>query len=172
MELSRIGELIGSPGVLGDPERDWVRAEALLGLTLPDDYKAFVSAYGSGEFMETLMLFHPRGRVGDEGLNLFDLWRSTSEAYEYLSRSGSDAPPIPVYPDPCGAVPVGRSISGNVLFLVPPRNAGGVWSMAMDVGEWVFFEDGFTDFLWEVLQGNAHPVLDGEVGFEQIGVLE
>ncbi|WP_405419227.1 SMI1/KNR4 family protein [Streptomyces erythrochromogenes] len=172
MELSRIGELIGSPSVLGDPEVDWVRVEARLGVTLPDDYKAFVSAYGSGEFMETLMLFHPRGRAGDEGLNLFDLWRSTSETYDYFSRSGSNVPPIPVYPDPFGAVPVGRSISGNVLFLVPPRNAGGAWSVAMDVGEWVFFEDGFTDFLWEALQGRVHPVLDGEIGFEQIGVLD
>lgn len=42
----------------------------------------------------------------------------------------------------------------------------------MDVGEWVFFEDGFTDFLWEALQGRVHPVLDGEIGFEQIGVLD
>lgn len=172
VELYQFRDLIGPPNALGDPARDWVRVEGEFGVILPVDYKGFISAYGSGEFMGTLLLFHPAGRMGDEGLNLFDLWRSVASTYAYLASSGSFVPPLPVHPDSGGAVPVGRSILGNVLFLVPPRPGEGLWTVAIDAGEWISFEVGFTDFLWEALQGDLHPILDGDPGFERIGALD
>jgi hypothetical protein len=38
---------------------DWARAEGLLGLALPDDYKALAEAYGVGWFSEWLMVNLP-----------------------------------------------------------------------------------------------------------------
>lgn len=48
------------------------------GVTLPDDYKAFVTACGPGCLNDQLYLFHPRVAGGDDGLRLESLWEQSS----------------------------------------------------------------------------------------------
>ncbi|MEV6957543.1 SMI1/KNR4 family protein [Streptomyces sp. NPDC051183] len=171
VELSRFREVIGAPEVQGSLAGDWGQVELNLGFELPIDYKEFISSYGSGELMGVMLLFHPRGIAGDEGLSLSELWRTASDTYEALARTNSGAPSFPIHPTVGGLIPIGRSISGNHLFLVPPQTAGGVWNVAMEAGELVFFDMGFTDFIWAGLHGEVYPLLDGEPHFERMGAL-
>jgi hypothetical protein len=64
---------------------DWARAEGLLGLALPDDYKALAEAYGVGWFSEWLMVNLP-----DSPYPQFDLLHDAQDTH---------APPRNAEPD-------------------------------------------------------------------------
>ncbi|MGX1542418.1 SMI1/KNR4 family protein [Streptomyces adustus] len=173
MELSRFRELLGEPAVNGDVEYDWRALEDRAGIELPDDYKRFVSAYGSGCLNDQLYLFHPRGADGDDGLRLEYLWANAGSAYAHLSRNVPDLYPYAVYPAVDGCLPIARSSSGNCVFLSPPKAGGQDWSIVIDMGEWVEVSLSFTDFLWTALQGGLEiPILEDEPSFEPVGALE
>ncbi|MFJ9121897.1 SMI1/KNR4 family protein [Streptomyces sp. NPDC102394] len=174
MELSRFRELLGEPSVNGAVERDWRTLEDRAGIEFPDDYKGFVSAYGSGCVNDQLYLFHPRGVAGDDGLRLESLWTQAGYAYTELSRNAPDMYPYAVYPTAAdGCLPIARSSSGNHIFLSPPDAEGKDWSVVIDMGEWVELPLSFTDFLWAALHGDLEiPVIEDEPSFEPVGALE
>ncbi|MFE3163347.1 SMI1/KNR4 family protein [Streptomyces sp. NPDC059224] len=173
MELSRFRELLGEPSVNGDVERDWWALEGRAGIELPDDYKAFVSAYGSGCLNDQFYLFHPRGVAGDDGLRLESLWEQAGYAYAELSRNAPDMYPYAVYPAADGCLPIARSSSGNHIFLSPSNGEGNGWSVVIDMGAWVELPLPFTDFLWAALRGGLEiPLVRGEASFEPMGALE
>ena len=72
---------MGEPEVNGDIRRDWGSLEASYGKALPDDYKWFVSAYGSGCVNDQLYFFHPRAVIGDQGLRIESLWEQAAYSY-------------------------------------------------------------------------------------------
>ncbi|MET7489908.1 SMI1/KNR4 family protein [Streptomyces sp. NPDC005538] len=169
MELSRFRELLGEPSVNGDVERDWRALEDRAGIEFPDDYKGFVSAYGSGCLNDQLYLFHPRGVAGDDGLRLESLWEQAGYAYAELSRNAPDMYPYAAD----GCLPIARSSSGNHVFLSPPKAGGKDWSVVIDMGEWGELPLSFTDFLWTALRGDLEiPIIEDEPSFEPVGALE
>lgn len=66
-------ELLGAPLVNGNTAADWEATERTIHITLPVDYKEFVSAYGPGCISNQVYLFHPRAAIGDHGLRLESL---------------------------------------------------------------------------------------------------
>lgn len=113
IEVFRLSELLGLPQINGDANRDWSELEEGCDVTLPDDYKEFVSAYGSGCINEQLYLFHPRAVRGGGGLRLDMLWQQAAFAYGELSLGHPEMYPYPMHPAPGGCIPIARSISGN-----------------------------------------------------------
>ncbi|MEU8848148.1 SMI1/KNR4 family protein [Streptomyces sp. NPDC048564] len=173
MEISRFREILGQPLVNGESERDWGALEARSGVTLPDDYKAFVTAYGPGCLNDQLYLFHPRAMGGDDGLRLESLWEQSSYAYSELSQNAPEMYPYAVHPAPGGCIPVARSTSGNCVFVAPPRGDGGSWSVVLDMGQWMHLPMSFTDFLWAALRGELEvPLIEGEPTFQPVGSVE
>ncbi|MGW4750725.1 SMI1/KNR4 family protein, partial [Streptomyces sp. NPDC004290] len=173
MDISRFCELLGQPSVNGDMGRDWQELEVRTGVSLPDEYKRFVSAYGPGCVNDQLYLFHPRAVEGGEGLRLESLWEQASFAYAELSRSVPEMYPHPVHPAVGGCVPVARSVSGNHVFLAPPQIVGGGWSVVLEMGDWLSLPMSFTEFLWAALRGELGiPVIEGEASFEPVGAVE
>ncbi|MFF8531680.1 SMI1/KNR4 family protein [Streptomyces sp. NPDC015532] len=175
MELSRtyqIAELLGEPEVNGDIRRDWGSLEASYGKGLPDDYKWFVSAYGSGCVNDQLYFFHPRAVIGDQGLRIESLWEQAAYSYGELVRSSPELYPCPIYPEKSGCIPVARSVSGNYVLLMPPGSESKEWRVVVDMGSWVILDVNFTDFLYTALRGKLFvPVIEGDP-FERIGEIE
>lgn len=170
MSIDRFHDALGSPRVLGSVESDWQDLEAMINLELPLDYKQFVSAYGPECVNENLYLFHPKVHPGSDALPLLDLLGQVARTYPVLAQDDPDLCPYPIFPEEGGAVAVGRTTSGNCLFLLPPNRPGAAWSILMEMGGWFSFEMKFTDFLWSALVGELEvPVIDGEAGFEPMG---
>lgn len=163
-------ELLGAPLVNGDTAADWEATERTIHITLPADYKEFVSAYGPGCINDQVYLFHPRAARGDHGLRLESLWGQASHSYGELTPSDPHSHRHPMYPEEGGYLAVARSISGNHIFLVPPDANTGQWQVAVEMGGWFTFEMTFADFLWAALREELDvPVIQGEPSFEQIG---
>ncbi|MFF2774197.1 SMI1/KNR4 family protein [Streptomyces sp. NPDC058052] len=172
MDVSRFHSLIGPPRRNGDVERDWADFESRIAVELPGDYKAFVSAYGSGCVNDQVLLFHPRGDK-EEGLNLDALIRSAGSNYAVLAESGPEHKPFPLHPERGGCVAIGRSYGGNHLFLSPPGPDRDRWSVVVEMGEWAVFDMSFTEFLWKALNEETYlPVVEGEPSFEPLGALD
>ncbi|MFF0451712.1 SMI1/KNR4 family protein [Streptomyces sp. NPDC004609] len=172
MEIFQFRDFLGVPQVNSDVSSDWDALESIYGDHLPDDYKKFVSAYGPGCVNDQLYIFHPRAS-GSEGLRLGLLWEQASQTYEQLSRDDPEAYPYPIHPARGGFVPIGRSTSGNHVFLVPPGSGGREWQVAVEMGGWALLEMGFTDFLWHALREDLEvPVIEGEPSFERIGQVD
>ncbi|MFF3751874.1 SMI1/KNR4 family protein [Streptomyces sp. NPDC002018] len=173
MELSQFRDLLGPPQCNREVEGDWGATGRDAGIDFPGDYKEFISAYGPGCINEQLYLYHPKGEAGGAGLRLAELWDQAALAHAALSQDNPEEFQYPLHPAVGGLVAVGRSISGNALFLVPPRTERGSWGVAVDMGEWAFFDLSFTDFLWKALQGDLFlPVVEGEPSFEPTGRLD
>ncbi|MEU7025580.1 SMI1/KNR4 family protein [Streptomyces sp. NPDC015232] len=169
VNLARFRSLLGDPLWLGDPEAEWRDFEERHALSLPFEYKEFVSAYGPGCLNDQMLIFHPGGDP-DEGLNLDWLLKSVHSSHVTLRSESPELHPFPMHPDRGGLVPVGRSYGGNHLLLAPPSPGNHDWQVVVDMGEWASFDMSFMDFLWRALRGETHlPVLSGEPSFEIIG---
>ncbi|MEU8621490.1 SMI1/KNR4 family protein [Streptomyces sp. NPDC048623] len=166
VDLSRFRSLLGDPLWLGNPETEWRDFEERNSLSLPFEYKEFVSAYGPGCLNDQMLIFHPDGDP-DEGLSLDWLLASVHASYAALRSDSPELYPFPVHPDRGGLIPVGRSYGGNYLLLAPPAPDKRDWQVVVDMGEWASFDMSFTDFLWRALRRDIYlPVFSGEPSFE------
>ncbi|MFI9200859.1 SMI1/KNR4 family protein [Streptomyces sp. NPDC053048] len=59
---------------------DWIRAAAVWGTRLPDDYVAFITEYGEGHISEFLYIFNPLSTKGDESLSQMLMETKTARA--------------------------------------------------------------------------------------------
>ncbi|WP_189528700.1 SMI1/KNR4 family protein [Streptomyces sindenensis] len=170
MQNIQFRELLGAPLANGDTDTDWEAVERRNHITLPADYKEFVSAYGPGCINDQVYLFHPRAARGDHGLRLESLWDQASLSYGETAQSDPHAHRHPIHPEEGGYFAVARSISGNHIFLVPPDEHRKQWQVAVEMGAWFIFEMTFTNFLRAALREELDvPVIQGEPSFEQIG---
>jgi hypothetical protein len=101
--------------VLPPPKRplhnqgDWVAVEAAIGLRLPEDYKAFITAYGRGTINNCLEIESPFGTKP----NVRDWWVNWAAFYECVTEY--EPLPYPVYPQPGGLLPFGTLGDVNIL---------------------------------------------------------
>jgi uncharacterized protein (TIGR02996 family) len=79
------------------PRGDWAAVEAVLGLRLPEDYKAFLDLYGLGMINHCLEVPHPFASGGGH-----EFWDARNSFIELLADTITV--PYPVYPEPGGLV--------------------------------------------------------------------
>lgn len=134
----------------------WEAIEADLGTKLPQDYKDFVRLYGYGNFMEFLCVHVPVSSspyvtLQSEVREICDTVRIVGSADDYL--------PYPLWPEPGGLLPFGKTDFGDFLFWLPrglPDDWGVVvWDRGM--GHYEAFDCGLTDFLAGLATGDIEP---------------
>jgi hypothetical protein len=91
-------------------EGDWVAVETALGLRLPSDYKAFITAYGSGVINGCLDVENPFN-VRDD---IRAWWTNFAAFYHDLPKYGQEIP-YPVFPAKEGLLPFGTLGDVNLL---------------------------------------------------------
>lgn len=94
-------------------EQEWQSVEKVLGMELPDDYKAFISRYGAGAIDGFLWVLSPF--AANRNLNLFDEGKAKLDA---LKRLRYESVPYPLYPDANGIIPWGVTDNGDVLYWI------------------------------------------------------
>jgi hypothetical protein len=128
--LERLRELLPPPADPAEPGRPegWAEVEAALGTALPDDFKAYTEAYGSGKVDDFLYLFNPFA-AGPDG-NLLEETPRVLEAYAQTRARFPERLPLPPFPEPGGVLPLGRTDNGDELYWVT-RGDPGDWTVAL-----------------------------------------
>lgn len=138
-------EVPGRPG--------WKGVEALLGLGLPPDYRAFVAEYGSGSFAGFLFVLNPFSRT--EGIEFFSGVGVLCNALRDLkSFNGEKEVPFGVYPERPGLLPWGGDTNGNGLYWLTSGRPS-AWPCIVGAGRptrWERFDLPMTSFLTGVLR--------------------
>jgi len=130
---------------------DWARAEGLLGLALPDDYKALVEAYGVGWFSEWLMVDLP-----DSPYPQFDLLHDVQDSVEWHRHCRDQQPGTILYafhPEPSGLIRWGHTRTGDDFWWLPVTASPRGWRIvASDHGvDWAEFDCTTTEFVHRLL---------------------
>ena len=173
--LSRLFELAPPPAHLiatRGENNDWVSVERAIGTALPTDYKAIIDRYGSGDFLDLLILLNPFCDKDD--LNLIyqvgtepDVYGPMIESYNQ-ARFGAypDECPFSVYPEPGGLFPVGVESVGRDLYWLTEGDPVDWTLVRYEIrGGWLCerFEVGLVEFLVDWL-GREVPRISGLPG--------
>src|SRR4051812_27468261 len=92
-------------------QADWQRVEKEIGTALPSDYKAFIDAYGSGQFGHFYWIYSPFS-VSDR-TDLLVRIRELCERYQNDHEEDRRRYPFPAYPQQPGLLPWGHDDNGN-----------------------------------------------------------
>jgi hypothetical protein len=124
--LFRIIKPADSP-IEAPSEGDWYSVELKLGFVLPDDYKGFVSNYGTGAVDGFLWVLNPVSK--NRYLNLFEQATIRLNAQRQFSKESGVATPYSLHPE-TGLFPWGFTDNGDVLYWLregPPSS----WSIVV-----------------------------------------
>ena len=131
-----------TPRNLGD--LTWEEAEAVLGVTLSEQYKMFFSVYGDGSIGGELGFFSYRsGKKGPKFL---------ADLTELLPN---DISPFPMYPDgDRSLLPLGYDGDGYVVYCVVEQGRMAeeeYWMGNRRFGDWIRIPGPFFEFLYRLL---------------------
>ena len=135
---------------------NWAAVEKKLGLQLPDDYKRYVTKFGSGLLGEFVCVLNPFSKM--EGVEFFsgaDLLLSTIR--ELKRTEGEKYVPFDLHPESPGLLPWGGDENGNSLFWLT-RGARNKWPVVVCAGRdnrSQLFEMGMTAFLTRTFTGEV-----------------
>jgi hypothetical protein len=111
---------------------EWAAVESGLGVTLPRDYKQFISEYGAGSIDEYLVVYSP---FWSESSLAHELAR-LQHAYHYLVASLGYFPvPYPIFPEVGGLLPWGSTANGDVCSWITDQGDPDRWPILIDDGE-------------------------------------
>lgn len=148
MTIKSIKDLMPPPTLAVDPPdmEAWMKAERLLDVCFPDDYKEFVSAYGSGRINGFLWVLNPASR--NENIELLQQIEVRLDALRQLKSDGEQLP-FDLFPSMNGILPVAVTDNGDVLFLRMQPNCN-KWSVVINEArspECEEFDLSWSDFI-------------------------
>ena len=116
MNLTNLQNLISPPlhpQEIGDAKR-WVKIEDALGTPLPYDYKALITAYGSGGFNDFFFVLNPFS--SDENYNFFQQKKRVLNLYQSTHERYPEKAPYPIYPEVGGVLPCAITKNGDEFY--------------------------------------------------------
>lgn len=128
----------------------WAGVEGRMGTALPNDYKEFIDAYGSGQIGGFIWVFNPFSI--NENLNLEKQAIRQATVLDEL-RSYGEVVPYESFPSVGGILPFGITDNGDVLFWQTGGNPND-WTVLVNEArspEWEVFSSSLTRFLAEIL---------------------
>ena len=134
---------------------DWAGVEGRLGVSLPDDYKAFIGTYGLGDIDGYLSVLHPATR--NRHLNLE---RKGASALAALRECRAEPMPMElpysVFPEPGGLLPWGITGNGDDCFWRVTDSDPNRWTVVVANvrnDDWEAYRGGLVEFLCATLSG-------------------
>ncbi|MCX4767757.1 SMI1/KNR4 family protein [Streptomyces sp. NBC_01275] len=137
-------QVFGRPPARQPAPDDWAEVEAYVGSALPNDFKAFLDAYGTGVICGELVVFHPLGSSP-----LLTRMRKIHESFGQSWRRDSDRYPFRFHPDPGGLISWGYDYSGDEHFFWPCDDEPDRWKTVTNINgaEPEVFDGPFTAFV-------------------------
>lgn len=115
---------------------------------LPGDYKRFVNHFGSGKISNFIWIMNPASK--NLHLNLLDEINPILRALRKLRESGEPCP-YPIYPEPRGLLPFGKTDNGDALY----------WLTSGEPERWPIVINAARDPTYERFQCNMTDFLAG-----------
>jgi hypothetical protein len=127
-EFPVLAKLIGPPARRSAP-RDWANAVQLPGFAPPADYQSFIDTYGPGTFWDITIT--SLDADGDFDMLQLLTWQAQARAAGKVYW--------PVYPQPGGLVPWGRTVDGWLVGWVPLGDDPDRWGVAVAAQDQVVY---------------------------------
>lgn len=134
---------------------NWAAVEKKLGLQLPDDYKRYVTKFGSGVLGDFVHVYNPFSR--DEYTCLQKRVEKVCGMQRHFRETEDHPVPYDIYPESPGLLPWGQDDNGNYLFWLT-RGARNKWPVVVCSGRddrSQLFEMGLTAFLARTFTGEV-----------------
>ena len=142
-----------SPENIGDNNL-WDSVEKRIGIVLPDDYKEFISIYGTGYIGDFIRVFNPFCEY--PSLNLEKQINDQLGALRQIKDDfGESESPYPLFPESNGLLPWGITDNGDVLYWLT-RGSSDQWHSVVNESRGPYFEefqDSMVTFLIKLIQG-------------------
>jgi len=174
MTIDDLIRIMPPPSVPQDPIGSWSKAERLIGIALPNDFKDFVQYYGTGQIGDFISILNPFSRHNT--LNLVVQAPLQVEVLRELSEEGETLP-YPLFPNPNGLLPAGLTDNGDVIYWITAQHPDD-WEIAINEARSPTYESyrcGLVEFLYQLTLGRIHSsilptsVVRGALHFESVG---
>jgi hypothetical protein len=166
MISERITQIVATPAdprETGTP-KNWEEIEKRLGLQLPQDYKIFVDAYGTGSFGNFIIVYNPFAE--NEYLNLFYALDTLHQADQKTRLLGDPAwtavHPFELYPAPEGLLPWGCTTNLGDTFFWQIKGHPATWETIfynLRSGEYEVWKYPISEFLYRIFTHQIASVL-------------
>lgn len=119
-DLTRLIPAPKQPVDTGD-EQNWSNMEEKIGISLPTNYKNYISTYGSGQIGRFLWIYNPFSN--NKNINLLAQSDIVLDALRTIkAEHGESVCPYPIFPEKDGLLPFGRTDNGDDLFWLTKGN--------------------------------------------------
>lgn len=140
----------------------WIDIEQKMNIKFPNDYKEYISTYGTGRIGEFLWVLNPFSKYTNA--NLIDDMEHFQWAYSELRKDFPENYPRPHFPKNNSLIPWGGTDNGDYLFWVYDKNSDqNEWKIGItDMGEGEYlFDMNMSTFLEKLvknkIQTDAFP---------------
>lgn len=149
--LSSVLSLPEAPIERGHTDR-WPAIEQGMRIRLPQDYKDYVDAYGTGYIAEFIWIFNPFSEKAS--LNLKEQMHPRLSALQEIKRQLPNDVPYRIWPELGGLLPVGATGNGDCIYWLTAGNPT-QWPILVNESrgpDWATFEMPLTEFLTGILR--------------------
>ena len=132
----------------------WGPLELQLRSKLPEDYKSLVRLYGLGSFLDFFFFYLPQSR---------DRYVRLEAEISVVCKifANDESLPYPVWPNPGGLLPVGRTDNGDYIFWLTEGEPADwrvvVWDRGLILDACETFDCDLTTFIAGVITGEIRP---------------
>lgn len=116
MSIAKLTKLVPPPNkpISSGTGQDWAKVEKEIGTRLPQDYKDFIAAYGSGSFAQFYTVFNPFAE--SKWVRLADRVNDAPERLQDIHDDEPDFLPYDIFPKSPGILNWGNDGNGNDYF--------------------------------------------------------
>jgi hypothetical protein len=136
----------------------WETFELITGITLPDDYKAYLRVFGTGIIGGVITPHNPfcKRPLWKIHYTCRDWMRESAGIHKYKHLYGEQTFPYAIYPEPGGVLPWGETDNGDRLFWLT-TGLPNEWTILMNEvrsSDFELFECSMTEFLRGLITGD------------------
>ncbi|RNL73187.1 SMI1/KNR4 family protein [Streptomyces sp. I6] len=158
--MNSFRRILGDPLARGDVVDDWRSTEGALGVSLPVDYKEFVSAFGLCEVGGVLDFFHPQAPPGEFSRSPLVQMGLLGSVYAHRRSKRASSVPYLLISEGGGLLPAAVFRGGAYLHIARGLSGDVEWGVVIDDRHgWREYRLSFSDFLIRALEGRLDPPL-------------
>lgn len=159
-------------------DSQWKTYELVTGITLPDDYKAYLSVFGTGIIGYVITPYNPfcTRPLWKVRYSCRKWMQEATAIVQFKQQFGAETFPYMLYPETDGVLPWGSTDNGDRLYWLTTGSPN-EWSVVINEVRSSIFEHfacSMTDFLYKLIVGDIqseiipHDCLDQDSLFETL----